>query len=166
RDITTSNVYVCRAPDDDAPDQVKLFDFSHAGRLDGPRGAPGTAGRITGKHDVPGTHGYMSPEQARAEPVTTAMDVFAFGAVLYEPTPRNVLFDIRDRTQYIELLAREGVEVPRLQAWAYEIPEALAELTNACTNFDPAARPSMDEVVDELAAIRASLALPSEEPTE
>jgi len=166
RDITTSNVYVCRQPlDDNGRDQVKLFDFSHAGRLDGPRGPRGTGGRITGAHDVPGTHGYMSPEQARAEPVTTAMDVFAFGAVLYELVTGHSLFDIRDRDAYIDLLAREGLEVPRLMAWAYEIPEALAELTNACTSLDPAARPSMDEIVERLAAIRAGLDTPSE-PTE
>jgi serine/threonine-protein kinase len=167
RDVTTSNVYVCRDPfDADGPDHVKLFDFSHAGRLDGPRGARGTAGRLTGIHDVPGTHGYMSPEQARAEPVTTAMDVFSFGAVLYELVTRSSLFDIRDRTQYINLAARGGLEVPKLQAWAYEIPEALAELTNASTDLDPAARPSMDEVVERLAAIRVSLGIASEEPTE
>lgn len=158
RDITTSNVFVCETHD--GLEHVKLFDFSHAGRVDGPRVSRGEPGRLTGAFDVPGTHGYMSPEQARAEPATTAMDVFAFGAVLYELITRSPLFEIHDRGQYIQMAGRDGLEVPRLHAWAYEIPEALAELTNACIDLRPQARPSMDAVASQLGRICASLGGP------
>src|SRR5690606_4858025 len=101
------------------------------------------------------------PEQARAEPATTAMDVFAFGAVLYELITRSPLFETHDRGQYIQMAERDGLEVPRLHAWAYEIPEALARPTHACPALRPPARPGMDAVADQLALICASLAEPS-----
>src|SRR5262249_15024907 len=79
RDIKPANLMV-------RPDGfVKVLDFGLARRLRGagaPGLAPGSQGTEPGTHV--GTPLYMSPEQARAEPVGAASDIFSLGLVLYE----------------------------------------------------------------------------------
>src|SRR5262249_43654117 len=64
---------------------LKVLDFGLARRLL-TAGAPGAA--LGGQGTDPGTRVgtllYMSPEQARAESVGTATDIFSLGLVLYE----------------------------------------------------------------------------------
>jgi serine/threonine-protein kinase len=82
RDLKPSNVILTEHG-------AKLLDFgiaklqnaeptADAGRV------PETGGRGSKETRLIGTVGYMSPEQARGEPVDARSDLFSFGAVLYE----------------------------------------------------------------------------------
>nr|WP_255216034.1 protein kinase [Pseudenhygromyxa sp. WMMC2535] len=166
RDATPGNLFILE------DGTVKLFDFSHAGDLRGPRLVAGAPGRLTGAHDTPGTIGYMSPEQAAKAPADPSMDVFAFGALLFELiTRRNPFRQFGARDEFIRAQREGAIEVPKLHAWAYEVPEALAVIVHECTDRAVGGRPTMAEVVDRLGGIgpeRGALCVainaPEEEP--
>jgi WD40 repeat protein len=72
RDLKPANVLL------DAAGHPHVTDFGLAKRVEGDRG-------VTQSGAIVGTPGYMAPEQARAEKrLTTGVDVYGLGAVLYE----------------------------------------------------------------------------------
>ena len=86
RDIKPENVML--RPDG----YVKVLDFGLA-KLAGAEplaGAPPTS--VTQPGQAAGTPSYMSPEQARAEPIDVRTDVFSIGALLYEMVTQRVAF--------------------------------------------------------------------------
>jgi serine/threonine-protein kinase len=70
RDVTPSNIFITYSG------QVKMLDFGIAKAES--RVATTTAGVVKGKYQ------YMSPEQARGDPVDRRADLFALGVSLYE----------------------------------------------------------------------------------
>lgn len=93
RDLKPENIMVLRSKDDEDRDVdlVKVCDFGIAKMADGgdDRGA---AQKLTTQGLVVGTPEYMSPEQARGEPLDARSDLYAMGVILYQLLTGRVPF--------------------------------------------------------------------------
>lgn len=77
RDVKPSNVFM--ASREGASERAMLVDFGLAKPI-----VPGHGESVTRTGAIVGTAHYMSPEQARSEPVDERTDVYGLGATLYE----------------------------------------------------------------------------------
>ncbi|MEV0776532.1 bifunctional serine/threonine-protein kinase/ABC transporter substrate-binding protein [Streptomyces sp. NPDC050428] len=129
RDVKPGNVLL-------AVDGPRLIDFGIAHAPDE------TA--LTSADMVIGTPGFLSPEQARAQPASPAGDVFALGCLLaYAATGRPPF-----GTGAVDaLLYRTVHDEPDLDG----VPDDTRELLERCLAKDPAARPTAREVDEALA---------------
>jgi predicted ATPase len=124
---------------------VKVLDFGLARRLPA-YGLPGPerAGRHTDPGTPVGTPLYMSPEQARAEPVDSATDVFALGIVLYELATGQHPFPADSTVGILHAIAtQEAVPPARLNP---EVPAALDALIQQMLAKDARLRPTAAQV--------------------
>jgi eukaryotic-like serine/threonine-protein kinase len=134
RDLSPGNVLLSREG------EVKLSDFGIA-----------KATRLKEETHAglrKGTWAYMSPEQARGQPLTPASDVFALATLLVELLTGRRVFEGDAPLATLENV-REG------RAAAVELPGALAELVARCHRLDPAARPGSAELLRRALAERA-----------
>jgi predicted ATPase len=133
RDVKPQNLMV-------RPDGiVKVLDFGLARRLAGP-----AAGPATDPGTRVGTALYMSPEQARAEPVGTETDVFSLGIVLYElATGVHPFLADTEAGVLHAVAAREPLPPARLNP---EVPAGLSALVGQMLAKDPRLRPTAVEV--------------------
>jgi len=109
-----------------------------------------------------GTRGYLSPEQSRGGRLSPASDVWGIGVVMFEaatgtlpyenaPDPpatsdADISFETEDPIQPL-------VEAPPSIRTRRRTPRAFAEIVDRCLAFDPAERPSVRQLADELAGI-------------
>ncbi len=118
-----------------------------------PRPAPDEAGAsrpsLTTHGEIMGTLGYMSPEQARGEPVAASTDLYSFGLLLQElftsQPPYEKGLDPRALLEHV----RAGRTLPLLQG----LDPDLAALIQRLKAPSPPARPSAADAADRIAWI-------------
>ncbi len=136
RDIKPGNVMV--TPEG----QVKVMDFGIARLADGAETVAQTAA-------VLGTASYLSPEQARGEPVDERSDIYSLGVVLYEMLTGRPPFTGDSAVAVAYKHVQEAPEPP--SRWNPDIPPALDAVVLRCLAKDPANRyPSAEQLRRDL----------------
>ena len=95
-----------------------------------------------------GTIGYLSPEQARGEAVTTASDVFALGILLYELLTGQHPFHAPSPLAVLHSITSDAPVPP--SRMGLEVPPALDQLVLECLQKDARMRPAAAEVAARL----------------
>ena len=104
-----------------------------------------------------GTTQYMAPEQVTGDHISPATDVWGAGAVLWEAAtgeePFNADDEDDDEPSY-EQLERRIVPIRSYR----RVPAAFANLVESCLEPDPAARPTIEELMERLRDLARQLA--------
>jgi len=130
RDLKPSNILV------DLDGAVRVLDFGLASRLD-------RALAISHDGAVVGTLAYLSPEQFRGEPASTASDLYALGVMMFQLLTGELPFL---GPPMVALAARVAEPPPRADERVPDAPPALCEVIHRLMAMEPAQRPSIDEV--------------------
>ncbi|MEU0108250.1 protein kinase [Streptomyces sp. NPDC006251] len=135
RDLKPSNVLV-------TIDGPRVIDFGIARALE-----TVTDGGLTRTGALVGSPGFMAPEQVRGDRITPACDVFCLGSVLAYAATGNLPFGTANSGVHA-LMFRIAQEEPDLEG----VPEGIADLVRDCLRKDPAARPTLDRVLQRTGA--------------
>jgi eukaryotic-like serine/threonine-protein kinase len=134
---------------------VKVLDFGLARKVNTETiasiGSPGL-----------GTLRYMSPEQARGEPLTPASDIFSFGLVLYELATGTHAFPASSPVDTVRAILTNNPSPPSLINQS--IPGQLDSVIRAMLTKDPRARPPAEEVARQLSVGASSIEAPERRP--
>ncbi|MFE3737692.1 serine/threonine protein kinase [Streptomyces sp. NPDC059134] len=130
RDLKPSNVLV-------TIDGPRVIDFGIARALE-----TVTDGRLTRTGALIGSPGFMAPEQVRSERITPACDIFCLGSVLVYAATGKMPFGTAQTGAHV-LMYRIAHEEPDLEG----VPTGGMDLIRDCLEKNPAARPSIDEVL-------------------
>ena len=141
--------------------QIKLLDFGLAKATAALPGSDSgdltTATQMTEAGTVLGTILYMSPEQARGQPVDKRADIWAFGCLLYEALSGKSLFSGRTPSDILASILRD---TPKLEGLPADTPAAVRLLVERCLRHDLNRRmqdigDARVEIEDALAAVTA-----------
>jgi eukaryotic-like serine/threonine-protein kinase len=136
RDLKPANVKLA------ADGTVKVLDFGVATVMAGDRPGHGdeerlVAGSATRHGGVVGTPSYMSPEQARGEPVDKRADIWAFGCVLFEMLTGRPAFG---GSTAIEIPTAVVENEPDWEALPASTPAGVRRLLARCLERSPKRR--------------------------
>ncbi len=138
RDLKPANVNIM--PDG----TVKVLDFGLAKALVGDPMSGDTVNQdlsvsptltqaMTGMGVLLGTAGYMSPEQARGQPVDRRADIWAFGCILYEMLTGQRLFTGATATDVIGAVVHKEPDIDELSS---KVPVRIRRLLERCLQKD------------------------------
>jgi eukaryotic-like serine/threonine-protein kinase len=157
RDLKPSNIKI--TPDGG----VKVLDFGLAKALSAEGSAPdlSKSPTITANATIAGvvlgTAAYMSPEQARGQPVDKRTDIWAFGCVLFEMLTGSSAFARETVTDTI--VAVVGAE-PQWKSLPPDTPGSIRRLLTRCLQKD--ARRRLHDIADARIEIEDAMATPAE----
>src|SRR6516225_5505904 len=132
RDLKPGNILI-------AVDGPRVIDFGISRALQG----GGTV--LTAVRTTMGTPAYMSPEQAEGHAIGPSSDVFSLGSVIAFAATGVAPFDGGDTFSIAYRVVRAEPDLGRLSS-------ALRSLVAACLAKEPAARPSLERLMDSVVA--------------
>ncbi|GAA4464718.1 protein kinase domain-containing protein [Novipirellula rosea] len=149
RDIKPANIWI-----EEGNDRIKILDFGLAL-------AQTPVDRLAGTGSVIGTPGYLSPEQARTDPLDDRSDLYSLGVVLYELcTGRLPLASSSVSGQLVAILSHKPKPIRELNP---EIPAPLADLVHRLLAKEARERPaSASLLLEELQRVEVECHAKSE----
>jgi len=151
RDVTPSNVYLCRMGLD--YDFVKVLDFGLV-KFNGRRSfEPEPKGKL---HTTTGTPAFMAPETILGADVDQRADVYAIGCVAYYLLTGQPVFEASSPRELFAMHLQEA-PIPPSHRTELPIPRELDAIVLACLEKDPRHRPQdAAAVLDMLLRCRTS----------
>ncbi|MEU6036066.1 serine/threonine-protein kinase [Actinomadura sp. NPDC047616] len=134
RDLKPSNVLL-------TDDGLRVIDFGIARATEIEDGT-----QVTRTGALVGTPGFMSPEQALGQALTTASDIFSLGSVLVYACTGRGPFHARNTPQTLHNVIHADPVLGTL-------PDRLRDIVPACLAKDPAARPKPADLLNAIGEV-------------